>query len=208
MTGTRDAGAAWDARYDRRDYFYGTAPADFVMRHAADLPSGSRALCVADGEGRNSVWLAARGLDVTAMDASARGLDKARALAADRGVQVDFRHADIADWDWSARTYDAVLAVYIQFAAPQMRARIFAGLDTALRPGGLLLLHGFAPRQVDYGTGGPPERANMYTLDMLRAAFPDYLPLHMADYDAHVDSGAGHSGLAAMVDFVGVKPGG
>ncbi len=198
----------WDDRYDREDYVFGTEPAEFVRVQAPRIAPGSRALLVADGEGRNSVYLASRGVRVTAMDNSQTGLTKARALADARGASVDFHFGDIDTWDWTAEAYDVVAAIYIQFAAPDFRDRIFAGLNAALRPGGLLLLHGFAPRQVEYGTGGPPHRENMYTLDLLHAAFPDYTVLHEGDYDAHVASGVGHNGLAALVDFVAEKPAG
>ncbi|MDJ0825408.1 MAG: class I SAM-dependent methyltransferase [Rhodobacter sp.] len=204
---TDDASAArWDGRYDRDDYLFGEAPAAFVERQAHRLMPGDRVLAVADGEGRNSVWLAGQGFRVTAFDASARGLEKARALAASKGANVDFHLAGVEAWDWAATPYDAVAAIYIQFAGPALRDRIFAGLDTALRPGGLLLLHGFAPRQVGYGTGGPPCAENMYTLELLRTAFPGYDILHQADYDAVVEAGPGHNGLAAMIDFVARKP--
>lgn len=196
----------WNSRYDRPDYLFGRAPAAFLPRHAHRLNRGDRVLAVADGEGRNSVWLARRGIDVVAFDSSARGLEKARALAREAGVSVDFRLADAADWNWRAEPFDAVAAIFIQFAGPALRARILKGLDAALRPGGLLLLHGFAPRQVGYGTGGPPHAGNMYTLDMLHAAFPGYEVLHAADYDEVVDAGPGHNGLAALVDFVARKP--
>ncbi|WP_253913258.1 bifunctional 2-polyprenyl-6-hydroxyphenol methylase/3-demethylubiquinol 3-O-methyltransferase UbiG [Pseudoruegeria sp. HB172150] len=198
----------WDDRYDREDYLFGTAPAEFVRTHAQRIPSGSRVLAVADGEGRNSVFLARQGLNVTAMDNSRRGLEKARALAEDAAANVDFKYGDISDWDWAAKPYDALVAVFIQFADPALRTEIFRGFDIALRPGGLLLLHGFAPRQVEYGTGGPPHRENMYTLDMLEETFPGYRVLHSADYDADQTSGEGHSGVAGLIDFVAEKPGG
>lgn len=197
---------SWDARYDRPDYLFGTEPAAFLRRTAPLLAPGSRVLAVADGEGRNSVHLAALGHRVTAMDASRVALAKARRLAADRGVTVDFREADILAWDWAAEPFDALLAVFIQFLAPPDRARAFAGFAQALRPGGLLLLHGYAPRQVDYGTGGPPHRENMYTLPLLEAAFTDWDILEARDYDAEISEGAGHHGLSGLVDFVARKP--
>jgi len=196
----------WDTRYDRQDYLFGTEPAEFVRQQASRLAPGSTALLVADGEGRNSVYLARRGVSVTAMDNSVRGIEKAKVLATAREAAVEFQLGDVDSWDWSAVAYDAVVAVFIQFAGPEMRDRIFAGLDAALKPGGLLLLHGFAPRQVAYGTGGPPHRENMYTVPMLRQAFAGYDVLHVADYDTTVDAGPGHNGKAALVDFVARKP--
>lgn len=196
----------WDRRYDRADYLFGKEPADFVRRTAPLLPPGSRVLAVADGEGRNSVHLAGLGHDVLAFDTSPVALRKARALATERGVTVDFREADILDRTWTAETFDAVLAVFIQFLGPADRDRVFAGLRRTLRPGGLLLLHGYAPRQVDYGTGGPPLRENMYTLPLLEDAFDGFEIIEARDYDAEIDEGEGHSGLSGLIDFVARKP--
>jgi SAM-dependent methyltransferase len=197
---------SWDARYDRPDYLFGTEPAAFVRRTAPLIPPGSRILAVADGEGRNSVHLATLGHAVTAMDASPVALAKARRLAAARGVTVDFREADILTWDWAATPADAILAVFIQFLAPADRTRIFAGFRAALRPGGLLLLHGYAPRQVDYGTGGPPRRENMYTLPILKDAFAGFDILEARDEDAVIAEGTGRNGRSALIDFIARKP--
>jgi SAM-dependent methyltransferase len=196
---------SWDARFDRPDYLFGTEPAAFVRRTAVLLPQTARVLAVADGEGRNSVYLAGLGHNVVAMDGSEVGLAKARRLAESRGVNVDFRHADILSWPWSASSFDAILAVFIQFLGPEDRTRVFDGFRAALCPGGLLLLHGYAPRQVDYGTGGPPHRENMYTLPMLNETFGDFEILESRDYDAEIEEGAGHSGMSGLIDFIARK---
>lgn len=196
----------WDSRYDRPDYLFGTAPAAFLAHHADVLPPASRVLCVADGEGRNSVHLAELGHDVTAFDQSSVALGKARALADMRGVTVTFTQSGIEDWDWS-QPYDAVLGVFIQFIGPDGRTQLFADMARAIRPGGLLLLHGYAPRQVGYGTGGPSAAANMYTLDLLRDNFAGWDVMHAADYDADISEGVGHSGRSGLIDFVARKPG-
>jgi len=102
--------------------------------------------------------------------------------------------------------FDVVLGVFFQFASPSLRAEILAGMAKTLKPGGLLLLHGYAPRQVGYGTGGPPWPDHLWTLEMLRAAYPGFDVLHQADYDAEIVEGKGHSGLSALIDFVARKP--
>ena len=196
----------WDDRYDSAEYLFGTEPAQFLRTHAGLLPPASRVLAVADGEGRNSVHMAGLGHHVTAFDPSGVALAKARALAEARAVTVDFVQAGIDDWDWS-RPFDAVLGVFIQFAPPPRRAQLFAQIGQTLRPGGMLLLHGYAPRQVQYGTGGPSAPQNMYTLDLLRDSFAGWQVLHARDYDATLDEGQGHSGLSALIDFVARKPG-
>ncbi|MGB5066753.1 MAG: class I SAM-dependent methyltransferase [Albidovulum sp.] len=196
----------WNERYSGRDYLFGKEPADFLHRAAGWLDAGQSALCIADGEGRNSVWLAGQGLRVTAFDPAPNAVAKARRLAAERGVAVDFHVGDLDGWDWQGRQFDVVAGIFIQFVGPEAWAELFGRIKTALKPGGLLLLHGYAPRQVDYGTGGPPDAANMYTLDLLRAGFAGYAVLRAEDFDAEVDEGAGHSGRSALVDFIARKP--
>ena len=196
----------WDRRYGSDDYHFGTEPAAFLAAQAGHIPAGSRVLCVADGEGRNSVYLAGLGHRVTAFDASQVGVDKAVRLAANQGAEVAYHVSGIEDWDWSGG-YDAVVAVFIQFAPPEMRAKLFGWMADAIRPGGLLLLHGYAPRQIDNGTGGPPFVENMYTEDLLRTAFDGWEILRIADYDAVIEEGTGHSGQSALVDLVARKPG-
>ncbi len=195
----------WDKRYDVPGYLFGKEPADFLKRESGAIPGGSRVLCVADGEGRNSVWLAAQGHRVTAFDASPVAVEKARKLASERGVAPEFQVSAIEEWDW-AQTYDAVVAVFIQFSPPDLRARQFVWLAQAVAPGGVLLLHGYAPRQVEYGTGGPPDASHMYTTDMLSGAFAGFEILRLEDYDAEIDEGPGHSGRSALVDLVARKP--
>ena len=198
------APTGWDARYAGADYLFGTEPARFLIEQSAHLTRAGRVLAVADGEGRNSVWLAEQGLDVTAFDASPVAVEKARALATRRGVPVDFRVADIDAWDWGGE-YDAVVAVFIQFAPPLQRAAIFDGMVRGLRPGGTLLLHGYRPEQIGYGTGGPPVAENMYTEALLREAFAGMTILRLAAYDREVREGRGHDGMSALIDLVARK---
>jgi cyclopropane fatty-acyl-phospholipid synthase-like methyltransferase len=195
----------WDQRYSIDDYLFGTEPADFLVAHAHLLEPGSRALVVADGEGRNSVYLAQQGVEVVAMDASAVGVAKAQRLADERGVEVDFRIADIMTWEWTPDAYDLVVAIFIQFLTPQQRPTVFDGMQRTLRPGGRLLLHGYRPEQVALGTGGPPNRAHMYTEELLRDAFGGMDIERLESYEAVIDEGAGHNGTSALIDLVAVK---
>jgi cyclopropane fatty-acyl-phospholipid synthase-like methyltransferase len=194
--------AMWDERYASEDYLFGTAPAAFLLSHAALLEPGQRVLAVADGEGRNSVFLAERGLDVVAMDASAVGVAKARRLAEERGVEVDFRIADILTWAWEPDAYDAVVAVFIQFLTPAQRPAVFDGMQRTLRPGGRLLLHGYRPEQVALGTGGPPQPEHMYTEELLLDAFGGMQIDRLESYDAVIEEGTGHLGESALIDLV------
>lgn len=201
----RRRGLSWDDRFEGEEYLFGTRPAAFLEAQAHRLPDGASVLCLADGEGRNSTFLAGLGHRVMAFDASPVGIEKARRLAAAQGVSVEHHVSGIQDWDWS-RTFDAVVAIFVQFAPPGLRERFFGWMGQAVVPGGLILLHGYAPRQVGFGTGGPPQAENMYTEDMLARAFTGWDVLHSADYEAEVDEGVGHSGRSALIDFVARKP--
>jgi 2-polyprenyl-3-methyl-5-hydroxy-6-metoxy-1,4-benzoquinol methylase len=196
----------WNTRFGADDYVFGTAPNAFLAAQVHRLAPGMEALCIADGEGRNSVWLAEQGLDVTAFDVSPVGVAKAQKLARERGVTVRYTVADIHRYDWGARQYDVIAAIFFQFADPQERTRIFAGLRAALRPGGLLMLQGYTPRQLEYRTGGPPFAENMYTEPLLRASFADLEIQHLAEHDAEIHEGKGHSGMSALIDMVARKP--
>lgn len=199
---------SWDARFDQPEFYYGVEPSRFLTAQAWRLAPGAAVLSVAEGEGRNAVWLAAQGMCVHALDGSAPALAKARGLALQRGVSLTTEEADLARFIWPVAGYDAVLGIFIQFAALPLRRAIFAGMKQALMPGGLLFLHGFSTRQLGYASGGPKAVEQLWTLDQLRADFAGWQVLHQADYDADLREGAGHSGPAALIDFVARRPGG
>ncbi len=196
----------WNERYSKPGYLFGTEPAQFLREHDVWLKPGARALAVADGEGRNSVYMAGKGLDVVAMDASHIAVEKARALALAHKASVDFNVADIAKWDWDATPFDLVVAIFIQFVGPEQRDRIFQDMKRAVKPGGVVMLHGYTPEQVELGTGGPPRAENMYTEEMLQQAFADFEILELRAYRRHVDEGEGHSGDSALIDLVARRP--
>ena len=199
----RQAGIArWDARFAGDEYVFGTAPNAFLASQAHRLRPGMTALAVADGEGRNGVWLAEQGLDVLSIDASAEGLAKAGKLADARGVHIGIELADLADWDWGTARFDVIAAIFIQFADPALRKSIFEGMQRALKPGGLLLLQGYRPEQVGHGTGGPPTVESLYTADMLRAAFAGMGLLQLAEHASVISEGTGQRGLSARIDLV------
>jgi SAM-dependent methyltransferase len=196
----------WNARYARDDFHFGEEPNAFVRASARYLHGGQSVLCVADGEGRNSVFLAEQGMRVAAFDFAPNAVAKAHRLATSRGVSVNHQLGDIFAWDWTSSTYDAVVAVFIQFLSPVERERVFAGMKQAVKPGGLLLVEGYRPEQVDYGTGGPPHRAHMYTVDWLAGQVSGWVLLELKAYDAAIHEGQGHSGMSALVDLVARKP--
>ena len=144
----------WDKRYAGTDYLFGTQPAAGLIALEPHLVAGGKTLVVADGEGRNSVYLASRGYDVRATDYSQVAQKKAKALAKAAGVDVDFVLSDIYDTEWSDEAYDNVVAIFIQFVPPERMEEVFTALSPATRVGGTLLIHGYSPEQVALGTGG------------------------------------------------------
>jgi SAM-dependent methyltransferase len=198
----------WEDRFNTPDYVFGTEPAAALRDHAGWLVAGQHALVVADGEGRNSVFMAERGLHVTAADYAPSALKKARALANARGVTVTFVQADLlAGWPESWKgAFDLVVGIFIQFAGPTDRAAMFARMANCLRPGGVLFLHGYRPEQLGYGTGGPRAVENLYTEDMLRTAFAGWHVAECRAYDRDIREGTGHAGMSALIDFIARKP--
>lgn len=192
----------WDERYSVDEYFYGTEPNAFLVSQHARLKPSLKCLAVADGEGRNGVWLAEQGLDVLSVDASPVAQAKAQRLAQQRGVQMRFAQVDMLTWDGAGETFDVVVGIFIQFVGPTQRAQQFANLKRFLKPGGMLLLQGYTPRQLDYKTGGPSQVENLYTEAMLRDAFADMDILHLAEHDDFIHEGAGHNGMSALIDLV------
>ena len=197
----------WDSRYDRADYVFGEAPNAFVAANADRLKGYRTALSVADGEGRNGVFLAEQGLEVLSIDASPVGLVKADALAKKRGVALTTHCLDVAGYDWPEGAFDVVAGIFIQFAAPKLRDAMFAGMVRTLAPGGLLLLQGYRPEQLAYGTGGPSQLENLYTEALLRAQFAGLDIISLESYDTELTEGAAHAGMSAVIDLVARKPG-
>jgi SAM-dependent methyltransferase len=195
----------WETRFSAPEFVFGTEPNEFLRSQAHLLPPRGKALAVADGEGRNGVWLAQQGLDVLSIDFSPAAQKKARALANARNVSLLIERVDVTDWTWPANEFDIVAVIFIQFANPEQRKRIFAGVRRALKPGGLLLLQGYRPEQLNYKTGGPSAVENLYTEEMLAAEFADFADLQIRSHDSMTREGTGHVGMAALIDLVGYK---
>jgi SAM-dependent methyltransferase len=197
---------SWDKRFAGEDFLFGEAPNAFLARQAPLLKKGQRALAVADGEARNGVWLAEQGLSVHSMDFSSVAQAKARQLAERRGVTLDFELADLLTWEFPPEAYDVVATIFIQFMPPEDRSRVFAGMKRTLKPGGLLLMEGYRPEQIAYGTGGPSDPTWHYTEELLRAEFADFEIIELASYDAELNEGTRHKGPSALIDIVARKP--
>lgn len=200
-----DPAGTWNRRFSEPGYLFGTEPNRWLHRHANLWVAGQRVLCVADGEGRNSVWLADRGLIVDAFDIAEVGVRKARDFARITGVKVNFAVADIATLDWPESLYDGVVAIFIQFADPALRARIFHGMVRCLKPGGVLVLQGYGLKQLEFGTGGPSIASHLYTPELLRESFAGMEILELREYEDDLTEGTGHRGHSALVGLVARK---
>jgi len=197
-----DPAGHWNQRFAADGYLFGTEPNAWLVEHAGCWSPGQRVLAVADGEGRNSVYLAGHGLQVEAFDISPVGVEKARRLAAERGVTPRFTVASCDRFDWPQAAYDGVVAVFVQFADPAMRARLFEHMKRALKPGGWLLLQGYTPRQLEYRTGGPGVVSHLYTPGLLLEAFADMEIVELREYEAELAEGSGHHGRSALIGLL------
>lgn len=205
MAGFDNPLETWNARFAGEDFLFGEEPNEFLRAQARWLRPGDSVLCVADGEGRNSVWLAEQGYTVTAFDFAPNAVAKAKGLAQRRNVNVNHNLGDAYTWPWAANRYDALVAVFIQFLPPDSRDNVFAGMKSAVKPGGLFLLEGYRPEQVDFGTGGPPRREHMYTRTWVESTFTGWEILVLKDYDEVVKEGRAHNGMSALIDLVARK---
>ncbi len=194
----------WNQRYGQTDYVFGTAPNDFLAAVAPALPPGP-VLCLAEGEGRNAVFLAARGHAVTAVDQSAVGLAKASALAAARGVPLATVCADLAAYPISPDTWAAVVVIFLHLPPP-LRRTVLGRAAAGLRPGGALVIEVYTPAQLGRGTGGPRDLSLLVTLADLRAELPDLVFEIGRELERSVVEGTGHTGPAAVVQVLARRP--
>jgi SAM-dependent methyltransferase len=195
----------WQSRYSAPEYLFGKAPNYFLASCKALLPNSGKALAVADGEGRNGVWLAEQGLDVVSIDFSEAAQAKAATLAKERGVKIALLHTEVHTWDYPPDAFDVVVEIFTQFSAPAERARKWAGMRRTLKPGGLLIIQGYTPKQLQYGTGGPKEIENLYTRAMLEQAFGDYRDIKIVEEEREMHEGAAHGGMSAMIGLTARK---
>ncbi|MDH5631733.1 MAG: class I SAM-dependent methyltransferase [Gammaproteobacteria bacterium] len=195
---------SWDERYGEAGYAYGTEPNSFLAEHARLIPSGGAVLCLAEGEGRNAVWLGEQGYKVTGVDSSSVGLNKAKALAAERGVSIDTVCADLAGYSVEPTSWDGVVSIFCH-VTPPIRQRLHAEVVAGLKPGGVLILEAYRPKQLEYGTGGPPVAELMMQLDVARAELDGLEWVHAVELDRPVVEGKYHTGMGAVVQLIGRK---
>jgi SAM-dependent methyltransferase len=193
----------WDERYGTAEYVYGTKPNDFLVSVVERLPKG-RVLCLAEGEGRNAVYLAGRGFDVLAVDGSAVGMQKAEKLAKERGVTIETAVAKLEDFDMGQGKWDAIVAIFCHLP-PELRRDVHKKVVKALKPGGVFVLEAYTPKQLDYKTGGPPKLDMLISADGLREELDGLTFERLEEVVRDVQEGRMHSGKAAVVQAVGVK---
>ena len=194
----------WDERYNTAEYVYGTEPNDFLASVIEDIPRG-RVLCIAEGEGRNAVFLAEHGYDVVAVDASAVGLEKAGRLAKARGVIVETQIADLAHFDIEPDSWDAVISIFAH-VPPEIRKPLHQKIVEGLRSGGVLVLEAYTPEQIRLGTGGPPVAEMTMSLEALRTELDGLVFKHAVELQREVVEGRFHTGTGAVVQVVAIKP--
>lgn len=196
----------WEGRYSAPEYIFGEQPNYFLAACKPLLPKSGRALAVADGEGRNGVWLAEQGLDVLAIDFSPTGQAKARKLAAARRVNIAIEQADVHAWAYPENAFDVVAEIFTQFSNPAQRRQKWDGMKQTLKSGGLLIIQGYTPKQLEYGTGGPKELDHLYTRELLEKEFAGWKDMTIVEEELEMREGAAHSGKSAVINLTARKP--
>lgn len=196
----------WESRFSAPEYIFGTGPNHFLAACKPLLPASGRALAVADGEGRNGVWLAEQGLDVVSIDFSPRAQEKARNLAGQRGVRMSVEQADVHDWSYPPDSFDVVAEIFTQFSDPGQRRRKWDGMKRTLKSGGLIIIEGYSPRQLEFGTGGPKQLDHLYTREMLEAEFAGWRDISINEQEMEMHEGPAHTGMSAVISLTARKP--
>ena len=197
----------WNERFNKEEFIFGKEPNEYLVKQSKQyLKPGNTVLCIADGEGRNGVWLAKQGMQVDAFDVSDIALAKAKQFAKDNSVELSHTLCDTDGWNWQANSYDAIIAIFIQFADPAMRERIFKQVYLALKPDGIFILQGYTPKQLEYKTGGPSALEHLYTEEGIRQLASELNILDLTSYEQELSEGARHSGISALLGLVAQKP--
>ena len=194
----------WDQRYSADEYIYGKDPNEFLAKAIDKLPKG-KVLCLAEGEGRNAVFLAGLGYEVIAVDSSSVGLDKARKLARERGVTINTIVSDLADFDIEPESWDGIVSIFAH-VPPAIRQELHKKAVNGLRSGGVMILEAYRPDQLKYKTGGPPTAEFMMTLEGLEQELKGLTIDYGVELDRDIVEGKFHTGKGAVVQIIGIKP--
>ncbi|NBX18961.1 MAG: class I SAM-dependent methyltransferase [Proteobacteria bacterium] len=196
----------WDERYSSQDYFYGKQPNDFLRDNIQLIQNGESVLCLAEGEGRNAVFIAGevKSAHVTAVDSSKAGLEKTKALAQEKGVNVETVHADLSDFDLGQDKWDVIVSIWCHLPS-ELRKMVHAGAVKALKSGGRLILEAYTPDQLRHGTGGPKSVDMLMQLSILKEELAGLDLVTGRECEREIHEGQGHSGLSAVVQVVARK---
>lgn len=194
----------WDERYSEPGFAYGTAPNEYLLSVLDRIPKG-KVLSLAEGEGRNAVYLASLGYEVTGVDGSEVGLRKAGELAAERGVAITTIHADLGEFRIEPEQWDGIIAIYCHLP-PAIRILLHEAAVRGLKPGGVFVLEAFSKEQLGYGTGGPQSLDMLMSLDDLKQELAGLEFVHAIRIEREVREGSRHTGLASVVQVLAVKP--
>ena len=194
----------WDERYRESGYAYGTAPNDFLATVVDRIPKG-KILSLAEGEGRNAVYLAGLGYQVTGVDGSAVGLAKAEALAAERQVTITTVHADLGKFQIEPAAWDGIIACYCHLP-PGIRTPLHQKAVSGLKPGGVFVLEAFSKEQLAYGSGGPQDLDMLMSLEELEHELAGLNFLHAVRLERDLGEGTKHLGPASVVQILAMKP--
>lgn len=192
----------WNERYAVDEYVYGTEPNTFLVEHASLLKGP--VLSLAEGEGRNGVFLATRGLEVHCVDGSDVGLAKARQLAESRNVTIHTEVADLAVFEPEAGRYGSVISISAHLPSA-IRARLYPLVERSLQPGGIVLLEAYSEAQLPRDTGGPKDVDLLMSVAKIEREFPNLEPILLQELDREINEGTYHTGLASVVQFIGRK---
>lgn len=194
----------WDERYSIAEYVYGKDPNAFLAENVHRLPMG-KSLCLAEGEGRNAVFLAEHGHQVTAVDGSAVGLEKARALAAERGVSIETLVSDLSEYVISSESFDSIISIFCHVPR-DIRGPLHRRVVEGLKPGGVLILEAYRPAQLKMGTGGPPVEGLMMALADVRLELSGLEFILAQETEREIREGRAHTGHGAVVQVIARKP--
>lgn len=193
----------WDERYNTQQYAYGKQPNDFLAEHYKQLPKGN-VISLAEGEGRNAVFLAKMGYSVTAVDGSKVGLEKAAKLAKEHNVNIELVHADLAKFDFEKEKWDAVVSIYCPLPSA-VRSAVYKRAVKGLKPGGVFLLEAYTPEQVNYNTGGGPSVDTKTSKSDLQDDLAELSFVYLEELKREVFEGTYHTGLASVLQAIAKK---
>ncbi|OYZ18073.1 MAG: SAM-dependent methyltransferase [Bdellovibrio sp. 28-41-41] len=194
----------WNDRYGQSEYYYGTAPNTFLVDQVNQFEQNAKVLCLAEGEGRNAVFLAKKGFQVTAVDSSQVGLDKLAELAVKNNVVIDTICCDLNEFVFEDSYWSGIVSIWCHLPS-ELRTKVHKGVVFGLKPGGIFVLEAYRPEQLKFRTGGPQNADLMPTLSQVVSELPGLKPVLAHEIERNVSEGIGHQGLSAVVQFVGTK---